>query len=176
MSAHAVNYKNHRFPSQAFAHAVWLYFLFPLSLRLVEERLPERGVVVSYETIRRWGREFGPAYATQRSGETRCHARCRTSIPQGPEQPGRKLSLTPAKTGTDDAGISSGRRRATLHLDLFGSPKSLRRATPETLSSGHLHSPYPRHGGGESCDSRDCLISAYTLFIPAFANNVTTPS
>ena len=43
------------------AHAVWLYFLFPLSLRLVEEML-ERGVV-SYETVRRWATKFGREYA-----------------------------------------------------------------------------------------------------------------
>src|SRR4029453_13671996 len=60
-----VSYKRHRFPPQIIAHAVWLYFRFPLSLRLVEELLLERGIIVSYETIRRWGRKFGPAYAKQ---------------------------------------------------------------------------------------------------------------
>jgi len=49
-----INYKRHRFPPQIIAHAVWLYFRFPLSLRLVEEMLFERGIVVSYETVRRW--------------------------------------------------------------------------------------------------------------------------
>jgi putative transposase len=58
-----ISYKRHRFPAQIIAHAVWLYFRFPLSLRLVEEMLLERGIVVSYETIRRWGKKFGPAYA-----------------------------------------------------------------------------------------------------------------
>lgn len=58
-----ISYKNHRFPPQIIAHAVWLYFRFPLSLRLVEEMLLERGIVVPYETIRRWGRRFGAAYA-----------------------------------------------------------------------------------------------------------------
>jgi putative transposase len=58
-----VSYKRHRFPPLIIAHAVWLYFRFPLSLRLVEEMLLERGIVVSYETVRRWGRKFGPAYA-----------------------------------------------------------------------------------------------------------------
>jgi putative transposase len=48
-----VSYKRHRFPSQIIAHAVWLYFRFPLSLRLVEEMLLERGILVSYETVRR---------------------------------------------------------------------------------------------------------------------------
>lgn len=63
MSSSIVSYKNHRFPPQIIAHAVWLYFRFPLSLRLAEEMLLERGIIVSYETIRRWGRKFGPAYA-----------------------------------------------------------------------------------------------------------------
>jgi putative transposase len=58
-----VSYKRHRFPPQIIAHAVWLYFRFPLSLRLVEEMLLERGVVVSYETVRRWALKFGPSYA-----------------------------------------------------------------------------------------------------------------
>jgi putative transposase len=59
----SVSYKRHRFPPQIIAHAVWLYFRFPLSLRLVEEMLLERGVVVSYETVRRWAIKFGPSYA-----------------------------------------------------------------------------------------------------------------
>jgi putative transposase len=42
---------------------VWLYFRFPLSLRLIEEMLLERGIVVSYETVRRWALKFGPDYA-----------------------------------------------------------------------------------------------------------------
>jgi putative transposase len=65
MHSPTISYKNHRFPPQIIARAVWLYFGFPLSLRLVEEMLLERGIVVSYETIRRWGRKFGAAYAKQ---------------------------------------------------------------------------------------------------------------
>ena len=65
MSAPIISYKNHRYPPQIIAHAVWLYFRFPLSLRMIEEMLSERGIVVSYETIRRWGSKFGPAYAKQ---------------------------------------------------------------------------------------------------------------
>jgi putative transposase len=56
-------YKRHRFPAWLIAYAVWLYFRFPLSLRLVEELLLERGILVSYETIRRWAAKFGPAIA-----------------------------------------------------------------------------------------------------------------
>ncbi|MBM1174164.1 IS6 family transposase [Microvirga arabica] len=58
-----VSYKRHRFPPEIIAHAVWLYFRFPLSLRLVEEMLLERGILVSYETVRRWALKFGPDYA-----------------------------------------------------------------------------------------------------------------
>jgi len=47
-----VRYKRHRFPPSVIAHAVWLYFRFSLSLRLVEEMLLERGIIISYETIR----------------------------------------------------------------------------------------------------------------------------
>jgi putative transposase len=63
MTESAINYKRHRFPRQIIAHAVWLYFRFPLSLRLVEELLLERGIVVSYETVRVWAQKFGPDYA-----------------------------------------------------------------------------------------------------------------
>lgn len=59
MSHSPVSYKRHRFPSSAIAHAVWLYFRFPLSLRLVEEMLLESGVIVSYETIRCWAKSSG---------------------------------------------------------------------------------------------------------------------
>ena len=47
MTQAAVSYKRHRFPPAVIAHAVWLYLRFPLSLRLVEDMLPERGIVVS---------------------------------------------------------------------------------------------------------------------------------
>ena len=65
MNPSIVSYKNHRFPPQIISHAVWLYFRFPLSLRLVEEMLLERGIIVSYETIRRWSRKFGATYVKQ---------------------------------------------------------------------------------------------------------------
>ena len=63
MTSPSVSYKRHRFPPAIIAHAVWLYFRFPLSLRLVEEMLHERGIVVSYETVRRWAMKFGRDYA-----------------------------------------------------------------------------------------------------------------
>ena len=52
-------------PVEIINHCVWLYFRFPLSFREVEELMLVRGVVVSYETIRRWCAKFGQAYANQ---------------------------------------------------------------------------------------------------------------
>jgi putative transposase len=59
----SVSYKRDSFPPEIIAHAVWLYFRFPLTLRLVEEMLLERGIFVSYETVRRGALKFGSAYA-----------------------------------------------------------------------------------------------------------------
>ena len=56
-------YAGHRFPAEVISHAVWLYFRFPLSLRMVEEMLAARGIIVSHETVRRWALEFGQDFA-----------------------------------------------------------------------------------------------------------------
>src|SRR3954447_17890670 len=58
-------YAGYRFPGEVISHAVWLYFRFPLSLRMVEEMLAARGIDVSHETVRQWGRKFGQAFANQ---------------------------------------------------------------------------------------------------------------
>ena len=56
-------YLRHRFPADIISHAVWLYHRYGLSFRDVEDLLAERGIIVSYETIRQWCRTFGPEYA-----------------------------------------------------------------------------------------------------------------
>src|ERR1700753_2402020 len=53
----------HRFPVEIISHAVWLYHVFNLSLRDVELLLAERGVIVSYESVRRWCLKFGQSFA-----------------------------------------------------------------------------------------------------------------
>jgi putative transposase len=58
-------YKRHRFPGEIISHGVWLYFRFCLSYRDVEELLFARGVIVSYEAIRKWCRKFGQRYANE---------------------------------------------------------------------------------------------------------------
>jgi putative transposase len=56
-------YHRHRFPAEIISHSVWLYFRFALSFRDVEEMLAQRGVVLTYETIRAWCLKFGQTYA-----------------------------------------------------------------------------------------------------------------
>src|SRR4051812_3824139 len=58
-------YAGHRFPAEIISHAVWLYFRFPLSLRMVEEMLAARGIVVSHETVRQWALKFGQDFANR---------------------------------------------------------------------------------------------------------------
>jgi putative transposase len=54
-------YRRHRFLPEVIQHAIWLYLRFTLSYRDVEELLAERGLEISYETVRRWVLKFGPA-------------------------------------------------------------------------------------------------------------------
>ena len=58
-----ISYAGYRFPPEIIDQAIWLYLRFTLSLRDVEDLLAERGVAVSYETVRRWVNHFGPMIA-----------------------------------------------------------------------------------------------------------------
>ncbi len=59
----AARLKGHRFPRSIISYAIWAYHRFALSLRDVEDLLAERGIRVSYETIRTWVAKFGPPIA-----------------------------------------------------------------------------------------------------------------
>ena len=64
-------YRRHRYPAEIIAQAVWLYFRFPLNLRMVEDMLVAQGVIVSHQTIRLWAEKFGRTFANE--------IRCRSS-------------------------------------------------------------------------------------------------
>jgi putative transposase len=82
MAAVVPSYKGFRYPVEIISHCVWLYYRFPLSFREVEEMMLERGVVVTYETIRQWCRKFGQAFANglrrrrARPGDSGISTRC----------------------------------------------------------------------------------------------------
>ena len=58
-----INYSGYRFPPEIIQQAIWLYLRFTLGFRDVEDLLAERGIIVSYETVRRWVNHFGPKIA-----------------------------------------------------------------------------------------------------------------
>ena len=60
-----VSFARHQFPPAIIRHAVWLYVRFTLSYRDVEDLLAERGLEISYETVRRWVLKFGPLFARE---------------------------------------------------------------------------------------------------------------
>ncbi len=70
-----ISYRYCHFPPSIIQHAVWLYARFSLSFRDVEDLLAERGIEVSYETVRRWVAKFGPQIARRlRAGRPRPHS------------------------------------------------------------------------------------------------------
>ena len=64
MDSQRPSYRGYRFPAEIISYAVWLYHRFALSFRDIEDILAQRGVEVSYETIRQWCEKFGCEYAT----------------------------------------------------------------------------------------------------------------
>ena len=65
MRTHESSYQRHRFPSEIISHAAWLYHRFCLSFREVKELLAERGITVTFETVRQWCQKFGPRLRPQ---------------------------------------------------------------------------------------------------------------
>src|ERR1700719_3982319 len=64
-TAARARYSGYRFPAEISSHAVWLYFRFPLGLRMVEEMLPARDIIVRHKPVRQWARKFGQQFANR---------------------------------------------------------------------------------------------------------------
>ena len=74
-------YRGHRFPPEIISHAVWLYPRFTQRFRDVEELLAERGILVSYESIRYWCQKFGPSFPRKlRTTQGKAHYSRRKAI------------------------------------------------------------------------------------------------
>ncbi len=63
MTSQTCSYHGYRFPPEIISHAIWLYHRFGLSFRDVEDLLAQRGITLTYETVRQWCQRFGPVYA-----------------------------------------------------------------------------------------------------------------
>jgi len=92
-------YAGHRYPAEIISYAVWLYFRFPLSLRMVEEMLAARGISVTHETIRQWGLKFGRDSPTGSVGERLAVATNGTSMRSSSASPGKALALACRRPG-----------------------------------------------------------------------------
>ena len=137
-----ISYRGHRFPPEIIRYAVWLYFRFPLSFRDVEDLFAERGIDVSYETVRRWSLKFGLAYAK----------RLRASRPQPDARwhldevfvsiSGRRMYLWRA---VDSEGevldiLVQSRRNRTAALKLMRKLLKKQNFTPDTIVTDKLPS------------------------------------
>ncbi len=72
-----ISYSGYRFPPEIIQHVIWLYLRFTLSFRDVEDLLAERGIMVSYQTVRRWVNHFGPMVAADlRKRRPKPHSTC----------------------------------------------------------------------------------------------------
>jgi transposase-like protein len=100
------SYAGYRFPAEVLSHAVWLYFRFPLSPRMVDELLAVCGIVVSHETVRQWALRFGQSFANQ----------IRRREAQGAEQQGGKLPPAHTTARAADEAVQVTRARSALPL------------------------------------------------------------
>ena len=69
-----ISYSGYRFPPEIIHQAIWLYLRFTLSFRDVEDLLAERGIAISYETVRRWVNYFGPTIAAELASAAKPHS------------------------------------------------------------------------------------------------------
>ena len=128
-----LSYHRHRYPSIVIQQAIWLYFRFALSYRDVEDMLAERGIHVSYETVRCWALKFGatpaetrtaspgPAVASRRSvclhqRQTVVRLACRGQRRRGPGHPGSAAARSQGGAQADaktpeEAGCHSSHHR-----------------------------------------------------------------
>src|SRR5260370_35887509 len=101
-----LSYRRHRFPPVVIQHAVWLYLRFTLSYRDVEDLLAERGLDVSYETVRSWVLKFGPVIA-RRLRRSRPRPRGRLPRDEGVVRIHSKRTDRPAVRPTPRGGACS---------------------------------------------------------------------
>src|SRR5258708_35335044 len=120
----ASTYKGFRFPPEIISHAVWLYFRFSLSFRDVEELLAQRGIVVTYETVRQWCLKFGQTYANElRRRRPRCGDKWHAGRASSSRSVARDITCGEPWTRTAMCWISSSRADGThtLRNAFFGS-------------------------------------------------------
>ena len=124
MSRPRPDYHGYRFPPQIISHAVWLYHRFSLSFRDVEDLLAERGVSVTYETIRQWCLMFGLDYARRH---------CQVDVEQAGAAPDEAMTHSSAS----DAGhLSPDTAGPCSQEPMMDGPQEVAADTKEILDGG----------------------------------------
>src|SRR5205823_10322636 len=153
-------YRRHRFPPEIIQHAIWLYLRFTLSYRDVEELLAERGLDISYETVRRWVLKFGPAIA-RRLRQRRPRPSDRRHLDEMVEERRFEPSVPLATVSLDDRGAegAAGRSRAGGHRSL--GPRPIRPQLAPLRASGNAASPTrpPSGTARPSCPSGSSTVA-----------------
>src|SRR5207237_199751 len=141
-----LRYRRHRFPPEIMQHAIWLYLRFTLSYRDVEELLAERGLDISYETVRRWVLKFGPAIARRlRQRRPRPSDRWHLDGDGRADRPRADVSLAcrrPRGRGTRHAGPAPTRHPGGAAADAQASQEARFRAE----IAGHRQAALLRRG------------------------------
>jgi putative transposase len=106
-------YAGHRYPAEIISYAIWLYFRFPLSLRMVEEMLAARGISVTHETIRQWGLKFGREFANRIRQRALAVATNGTWMRSSSASPGKSIGSGVPSTRTASFSASWFRTGAT---------------------------------------------------------------
>ena len=106
-------YAGYRYPAEIISYAVWLYFRFPLSLRMVEEMPAARGISVTHETIRQWGLKFGREFANRIRQRAPCRGDSGASMRSSSASPGRSIGSGVPSTRTGSFSMFSSRAGAT---------------------------------------------------------------
>ena len=155
-----ISFARHQFPPAIIRHAVWLYLRFTLSYRDVEDLLAERGLHVSYETVRRWVLKFGPLFArdaakseiglsarheqglrrnnrAENSHQPHDDASARCSVSNRPDPPSASCPFTPpSKTPSTSSAISHPAARSAS-----SETKRSGRGEPQPRPEPHLGLP-----------------------------------
>src|SRR5258708_32427847 len=113
----APDYKGFRFPPEIISHAVWLYFRFSLSFRDVEELLAQRGIGVTYETVRQWCLKFGQTSANElRRRRPRCEDKWHAGRASSSRSVARDMTCGDQLIRMATCATSSGRAHAKNKL------------------------------------------------------------
>ena len=147
-------YRRHRFPPEVISYAVWLYFRFPLSLRMVEEMLAERGICVTYENRAAVGEEVRQSVFRSDSQACACSRR-QMAYGWGRRLDRRRATLAVARRRSEwlrSRRLDPASKRHARGAKAYEEALEIRRDA--AARHDHGQAPFVRRGKGEDGSSR----------------------